>query len=825
MVCGKKVEYKPGWDCHGLPIEWKVEEEWRKQNKNPRDDVAGFRQACRDYADKWQKTQLNEFKRLGINANWDNPYTTMDFKSEARIVGELHSAVMKGLIYSADRPVMWSPVEKTSLAEAEVEYKTVTTTSAYVAFNITSDNYCYGEKVIIWTTTPWTLPGNEAVAFSHDAVYAVVKHQGVDYLVGCNQDCIPMVPDSWEKWELVQTLMGCNLGNLTVTNPFGKTVPVIAADFVTMDTGTGFVHIAPGHGKDDFALGKSHNLPIYSVVDDNGCMTNSPDGINGVHVYKASDAVIALLGDAVVATKQITHEYPHSWRSKKPVIFKTTPQWFMKIDPIRDAALSAASEVEYYPASGRNRLVSMIESRYDWCLSRQRMWGVPMMLLVHDNGTVLGNETGQFYASRAHEFHEWVYRRVEEEGCDWWLITSVEEITKQFDASTGGGWFTRGEVFTKVTDVLDVWFDSGCVHTFTPNQIADVYIEGTDQHRGWFQSSLLELVATRARAPFKALVTHGFVMADKGVKMSKSEGNVTHPSYVIDKYGADVLRMWVACSDYQNDLVINETVLTRTQDMFLRIRNTFRFLLGNIGSDHQGELVYDDLPNLEKYVLHELVNTHSAVTEAMDAYNFNAAFRAAFHFCDTTLSSFYFDVRKDSLYCDSKNSTKRNMTIQTMIVVLKTLCQWFAPVIPFTVQEVHQHYNCNTNWMVFPNQWNNSEIATVFVTILNVRRQVLAEIERKRKPKAERGPDDIGSSLDASLIFKVGTEDMKSALSSVDMAEICITSHAGIHYQPGMSFDVVVNHAKGEVCDRCRQYHVHLTNQLCDRCHTAEKGE
>jgi isoleucyl-tRNA synthetase len=851
---GHKIDFRPGWDCHGLPIEWKVEEEWRKAKKDPRADVVAFRADCRAYAQRWLNIQREQFKRLGVAANWDNPYTTMAYAHEAQIVSELHTIAKSGALYQGYKPVMWSPVEKTSLAEAEVEYENVTTTSAYVAFKVDGEGMTIcGSPVhmLIWTTTPWTLPGNEAVAFSPSVYYTMLR-KVVDgetsYFVVAADRADELCKLGLDRFGDDSWLPNCGSwfrDNIKLVHPLsGKTVPLLPADFVTAETGTGLVHIAPGHGKDDFDLGQRHNLPIYSVVDDNGCMTDAaPEGVCGLHVYKASEAVLAVLGDALVATKTLTHEYPHSWRSKKPVIYKVAPQWFIHVgDDLKETVRKELNNVEFFPPQGRNRITSMVESRGDWCVSRQRMWGVPMMLLVRDDGKLMGHEPDdnalcrgiEFFEARASEFNEWVVARINAEGCDWWLTESVEEITHRMNVETGSGWFLAGEHarFTKVTDVLDVWFDSGCTHAFAIKDRANLYLEGSDQHRGWFQSSLLESVLTTGRAPYDALLTHGFVLDHKGEKMSKSKGNVVHPEDVIKKHGVDVLRLWVAASNYHDDLRIGDQIMERVADSYKRIRNTLKWLLGNL-RDHDGGrfIQYDTLPSLEKYVLHHVVTTNEIVKKAYREYDFNTVYRAVYGFCNEVLSSLYFDIRKDRLYCDGANDPAREQTMAVLELVTDNLLGWLAPITPFAVTEATplfygEQYDQSIHRLVdLPMEWQDHALASHWDMALTVRAKVLEAVERKRKPKDERGPDDIGASLEAS-VFATLSQNYMDALKDIDMAEVCIVSHFDVNRSVGAQpegIEITVHRAKGHKCARCWKV-VPDIEHLCDRC-AAVEGE
>ena len=829
QMLGKDSNYVPGWDCHGLPIEWKIEEKYRKKGAN-KDDVpiAEFRQECRDFAEHWIDIQRVEFKRLGIEGDWDNPYTTMTYPAEAQIVRELGKFLMNGSLYRGAKPVMWSVVEKTALAEAEIEYHDHTSNTIFVRFPVTDaskSDIAKGADVVIWTTTPWTIPGNRAIAFSAKDSYVRLKITGVSDEAQENwqtqagdeiivaEALIGQVVETTgiEAHEITATFKGSDLAGTICQHPFNGQgydfeVPLLAANFVEMDTGSGFVHIAPGHGADDWELGIANGIAVPDTVGGDGLYFDHVPLFAGVHVFKADDVVIEAMKEAkaLLANGKINHSYPHSWRSKAPLIFRNTPQWFisMESDNLRDKALRAIKDTEFYPASGRNRLHGMIAERPDWCVSRQRAWGVPITVFVH-------KESGEVLRDQA--VLDRIIEAVEAEGADAWFSADPTRFL-------GDGY--EAEDYEKIDDILDVWFDSGSTHSFVLEQRDDLqwpaslYLEGTDQHRGWFHSSLLESCGTRGRAPYDAVLTHGFVMAEDGQKMSKSLGNITAPQEVVEQHGADILRLWVVGSDYSDDLRIGKEIVKHHSDIYRRLRNTLRFLLGNLnGFDEAEKLPVNEMPELDRWVLHRIYELDAMIRKACDKFEFHSLFTELHNFCAVDLSAFYLDIRKDALYCDSADAIARRAARTVLDQLFNCLTAWFAPFICFTAEEAwlarFPDDNDSVHLRLFPDipkTWKNNELAAKWEKIRDLRRVVTGALEIERAEKR------IGSSLQANPVI-FATADFISALDGLDLAEIAITSNAQLSEGdvPEGAFTVEdvpgvggqPNLAEGEKCVRC----------------------
>ena len=833
QMLGKDSNFVPGWDCHGLPIEWKIEEKYRKAGED-KDAVpiVEFRQECREFAAKWIDIQREEFKRLGCVGDWDNPYTTMTFQAEAQIVRELGKFLMNGALYKGAKPVMWSVVEKTALAEAEVEYHDHTSTTIWVKFPVvkSENENLENASIVIWTTTPWTMPGNRAVAYGEEIEYVVV--QVVDLAEdSLAQDAGKFVvaSDLLNAFQAaagirgtvtVATFKGSDLAGTICRHPFHGQgydfeVPALAAGFVDTETGAGFVHIAPGHGADDWELGMKNGIAVPDTVDGDGLFFDDVPLFAGKHVFKVNPDVVEALKDcgALLASGKLTHSYPHSWRSKAPLIFRNTAQWFISMDNtgLREQALKAVDETRFVPAMGQNRLRGMIETRPDWCVSRQRAWGVPITVFVH-------HESGEPLRDEA--VLERIVEAVEAEGADAWFAS---------DASRFLGPDYKAEDYHQVMDILDVWFDSGCTHSFVLEHRDDLkwpaslYLEGSDQHRGWFHSSLLESCGTRGRAPYEAVLTHGFVMAEDGHKMSKSRGNVVSPQDVVDKYGADILRLWVVGSDYSEDLRIGPEILKQHADIYRRLRNTLRFLLGNLdGFDESERLDPAQMPELERWVLHRLSELDRMLRKACDDFQFHYLFSELHNFCAVDLSAFYFDIRKDGLYCDRADSVTRRAARTVLDQVFNCLCAWLAPFICFTAEEAW--LSCNpgednsVHLLLFPHipeEWRDDELAEKWKTVRDVRRVVTGALEKARADKI------IGSSLQAApVVFNDSRLENIVRDQNIDWAEICITSGIEMKDMSEFSSDdpnadsfslindvpgvaVEVHMAKGEKCQRC----------------------
>ncbi|MGV2108341.1 isoleucine--tRNA ligase [Agrobacterium vitis] len=843
---GFDSNYVPGWDCHGLPIEWKIEEKYREKGKDKNEvPINEFRQECRDFAAGWIKVQSEEFKRLGIEGDFENPYTTMNFHAEARIAGELLKIAKSGQLYRGSKPIMWSVVERTALAEAEVEYHEVESDAIWVKFpvvdgasvvdmvvsrggpvspsdipmspNSLSDVHA---SVVIWTTTPWTIPGNRAISYSSKIEYGLyeVTAAANDFGPQPGEKLIfgdKLAAEAFAKAKLdfkrLRTVAADELKQTVCAHPLANlgydfAVPLIDGDHVTDDAGTGFVHTAPSHGREDFdawmsaarsleARGISSKIPF--TVDDAGFYTEDAPGFgpsaeggaarvmddNGKKGDANERVIKALIAaNNLFARGRIKHDYPHSWRSKKPVIFRNTPQWFVYMDKelgdgttLRSRALGAIDDTRFVPAAGQNRLRAMIEGRPDWVLSRQRAWGVPISVFADEAGEVLQDETVNARILEAFEV----------EGADAWFADGAKER------------FLEGvpnqDRWTQVRDILDVWFDSGCTHTFTLEDRpdlkwpTDVYLEGSDQHRGWFHSSLLESCATRGRAPYNAVITHGFTMAEDGRKMSKSIGNTISPQDVMAQSGADILRLWVMNTDYWEDQRLGKAIIQTNVDAYRKIRNTVRWMLGTLAHDHGEDIAYEALPELEKLMLHRLAELDVLVRDSYDAFEFKKITRALTDFANVELSAFYFDIRKDALYCDAPSSPRRRASLFVIRKLFDCMVLWLAPMLPFTTEEAWLSRNPDAvsvhleQFPAIPAQWLNQVLDGKWAKIRKVRSVVTGALEVERKDKR------IGSSLEAAPVVHIADADLLAALEGQDFAEICITSAISVVQGEGPS--------------------------------------
>jgi isoleucyl-tRNA synthetase len=876
QMLGYDSNYVPGWDCHGLPIEWKIEEEYRAKGKN-KDAVPinEFRAECRAFAEHWLSVQREEFKRLGVEGDWAHPYTTMSFAAEAQIARELMKFAANCTLYRGSKPVMWSVVEKTALAEAEVEYEDYTSDTVWVKFPVA---YAFGEEkrfkglekayrgasIVIWTTTPWTIPGNRAISYSPKIAYGLYRVTDAP-------------PENWAKpgdlliladtlaaevfkqarvtaFEKVRAVPAEDLAQLAAAHPlkgyaggYEFVVPLLAGDHVSDDAGTGFVHTAPGHGREDFDVwtanareleGRGINSAIPYTVDENGAFTDHAPGFTGARVLTgkgekgdANNAVIKELTDKgmLIARGRLKHQYPHSWRSKKPVIFRNTPQWFIAMDKpfdlplrgdrpdtLRHRALHAIKQTRWVPPQGENRINGMIENRPDWVISRQRAWGVPIAVFVREVGA------GSVEILQNEEVNKRIGDAFEAEGADAWYKEGARE---RFLGSLAN------EAWQKVDDILDVWFDSGSTHAFTledPRQFPTLagirrkkdggddtvmYLEGSDQHRGWFHSSLLESCGTRGVAPFDVVLTHGFVLDEHGRKMSKSLGNTVAPQDVMKQSGADILRMWVCASDYADDIRIGPEILKTTVDTYRKLRNTIRWMLGNLVHFRaEDRVAVEKMPELERLMLHRLAELDAQVRQAYAEFDYKRIFATLNQFMTVDLSAFYFDIRKDALYCDPYSSVTRKAALTVIDQVFRCTVTWLAPMLCFTTEEAWvQRYpgeDSSVHLEVFPDlpDYRDDALAEKWRKVRTVRRVVTGALE------VERAAKRIGSSLEAAPVVYVSDPDLFAALVDVDLAEVSITSGATLVEGEGPAeafrlddvkgVAVVPNLAEGTKCAR-----------------------
>jgi isoleucyl-tRNA synthetase len=814
QMAGYDANYIPGWDCHGLPIEWKIEEEHRAKKRNAAKEsvpILEFRAECRAYAAHWMSVQASEFRRLGVEGDWRDRYATMDANSEAAIAGEICKFLLNGALYRGLRPVMWSPVEKTALAEAEIEYHDHTSTTIWVRFPVLRSPVpaLGGAAVAIWTTTPWTMPGNRAVAAGPEFDYAVIRVDAVadgslaragEKLVIAEALLATVAKDAGiTAHSVLATVKGADLAGTIMAHPlrghgYEQDTPLLLGDFVTTEAGTGFVHIAPGHGEDDFDLGRANGLEVPETVGDDGTFNPWVPLFAGEHVYKAADFIASELtkAGALLARGKIVHSYPHSWRSKAPLIFRATPQWFVRMDgpeQIRQKALDAIDATHFVPDRGRNRIGSMVASRPDWCVSRQRAWGVPITVFVE-------KRTGEPLRDPA------VVQRITEafaaEGADAWYASDPGRFL---------GPDRNPEDYEQVMDIVDVWFESGSTHAFVLEARglpwpADLYLEGSDQHRGWFQSSLLEAVGTRGRAPFKAVLTDGFVLDEHGRKMSKSLGNVVAPEAVAKQYGVDILRLWVMMSDTTEDLRIGPEILKQQSELYRRLRNTLRWVLGSLDGFSEAErMPVAEMPELERWVLHRLTELDARIRTAVDTYDWTGIYPDLHNFCSVDLSAFYFDVRKDALYCDRPDSLRRRAARTVLDHLHRCLCTWLAPVLCFTAEEawgarfgddasVHLE-----QFPTLPADWHDDALATKWESIRAIRRRITVPIEESRKANV------IGSSLQAAVDLPLNA-DHEHLLDEAAWAEIAIVS--SVRIVPDMDEPPSkVTLASGDKCARC----------------------
>jgi len=812
---GKDSVYVPGWDCHGLPIEWKIEEQYKKNKKNKNDvPIVEFRRECRDFANKWIKVHKDQFRRLGVIGDWKNYYSTMSFDAEAQIVRELGKFLKEGSLYRGYKPVLWSTVEKTALADAEVEYMDHVSDTIYSAFPIkkTNINEIEGSNIIIWTTTPWTIPANKALAYNSSLKYLVVKiNDDGDFknkkIIVAKELLETLIKDCEIKsFDIVKEFLGKEFKGTICSHPFldigySYDIPMLEARFVTTEQGSGIVHCAPSHGPDDFNLCLNNNIKALETVDDDGKYTKNIIKFEGIHIFKANPIVIENLKNQkkLLSRGKLTHSYPHSWRSKAPLVHRATAQWFISMEShdLRKKSLKAIDETTFYPSKAKERIKSMIETRPDWCVSRQRVWGVPLpIFLSKKNGEALIDD----------EVFENIAKIFEKEGSDCWFSDDAQKFLGQK---------YKSQDYDKISDIVEVWFDSGSTHSYVLEKRDDLkwpasmYLEGSDQHRGWFHSSLLESCGTRGRAPFESILSHGFVVDGKGLKMSKSTGNVILPEEILKKYGADILRIWVASSNYAEDLRIDYSILDQHAESYRKIRNTFRYLLGNIQDDYIEknfeDLNIEELPDLEQYMLHRIYLINKNFYNYFNSYNFHNLYKELLNFCTVELSAFYFDIRKDLLYCDPIDSKKRLDCILVLNIILNCLLKWFAPILSFTTEEIYRLINKEEensihlkSFIKIPENWKNEEINLNWEKINKIRDEANISIESQRSSKA------IGSSLEADIQIKL-KKDYYNIAKNNDFSEICITSSASVTQDDKIEGDiqVICKKAEGTKCPVC----------------------
>ncbi|MDR2724357.1 MAG: isoleucine--tRNA ligase [Holosporaceae bacterium] len=824
---GFDTPFVPGWDCHGLPIEWKIEEQLRENGQRKEDiPVSKFRDLCKDFAERWIDVQREGFKRLGVNGDWENPYLTMNNEAEAQVIRQISKFVLNGTLYRGERPVFWSVVEQTALADAEIEYMEKSSSSIYVAFEVKSspieflkDSYC-----IIWTTTPWTIPGNRAISYSANIIYCLLKEKEKKIIIAKN------LVENFSRTtsiscEILREFSGELLEKAICRHPFYKSgydfdVPLIHGEHVETSAGTGLVHTAPGHGIEDFSVCKKFGIKVPATVNEAGIYYDDIPLFAGKHIFKIDEIMLQALDcvDSLLFKSTLKHSYPHSWRSKAPLIFRTTPQWFIGMDNtgLRQKALEEIEKIRWIPKQGYNRIKAFVENRGDWCVSRQRVWGVPIPLFIE-------KLTGE------------PLRDAE-------VINRIADI---FAREGSNAWFSRDphfflgdkykiEDYEQVQDTLDVWFESASTHAYVlrkedVNFQADMYVEGSDQHRGWFQHSLLNSCGASGNSPFKAVMTHGFIVDEKGRKMSKSLGNVVTLDDIVKNLGADIFRMWVSCSDFTQDLKLGTNILKQLEDVYKKLRNTLKYMLGALaGYDVSVEFVsYDELPDLEKWALHRLTEIHEELMSCIDLYDINKYFSTLYIFCSGDLSSFLFDIRKDCLYCEHKDNPTRKAYRYVLNVLFQHIIRWLAPIIVFTAEEAWLSFYQSSsvhleNFLTPSKEWSNRKLCEKINKIKEIRKSITTALEISRKSKI------IGSSLQARVVIF----DPDNILPTKDESfweEVTITSVLKIENTPipdGAFIDeelknigVIITVAEGTKCERCWKASTTLNEEkICERC-------
>ena len=840
-MSGRLCHYVPGWDCHGLPIEHQVDKNLGKKKAGM--SQAEIRQACRRYAEKFVAIQRDEFERFGVFGEWDRPYLTMNYPYEGEIVRSLSRFVANGTLVKSKKPIYWCAPCSTALAEAEVEYEDESSPSIYVKFTLNEDlgdlyPFLAGVEtaLAIWTTTPWTIPANLAVCLNPDLDYVALKTEAGILIVAAGLKDTFIAESELKEVEILGDIRAAELENHTCQHPlYERDSLVILGDHVTLEAGTGCVHTAPGHGQEDYEVGLRYNLEVYAPVDDRGCFTDEVEFFAGQFVFKANPNVIEKLKEfgKLIAEKPLSHSYPHCWRCKKPIIFRSTEQWFISMEKggLRQQALAAINKIKWVPSWGRERIYGMIENRPDWCVSRQRIWGVPITVFNCEKcGHVVVDEKIMLKIADLFTEH----------GADIWFEKDAAFfLPDNFTCEACGA-----SEFVKEGNILDVWFDSGVSFAavlknrdYLGGIPADLYLEGSDQHRGWFHSSLLAAVGTTGMAPYKSVLTHGFVVDGKGKKMSKSSGNVVAPEKVIKRYGAEILRLWVAAQDYRDDIRISDEILSRLVEAYRRIRNTFRFLLGNLSDFNPATntLNYDELQEIDRYILHELQKLQQRVLKAYDDYEFHVIYHAVHNFCAITLSSFYLEIVKDRLYTLRADNPARRSTQTILYTVLDTLVRLCAPILSFTTDEVWQHMPESKpgesvhlyEFSKLPQEYDNGPLAATWDELLILRRQVLKVLEEARQNKV------IGNSLEARVELKAKGEAAKlleryreqlADIFIVSQATLAAMSDSDTASEENPELSITVKAAAGSKCNRCWCYSEELTEadaefpEVCPKC-------
>lgn len=847
-MSGHYSHYVPGWDCHGLPIEHKVDSDLKAREKGL--SAIKIRKACREYAGKYIDIQRDEFRRLGVFGDWENPYLTMAYPYEARITREFGAFVDNGSVYKKKKPVYWCASCGTALAEAEVEYHDHTSPSVYVSFPFTDDP---GERipelsgtptsVAIWTTTPWTIPANLAIALHPDLTYVAIRSN--DGAIIAAQDLAAHLASAMETGEpdIIASFQGKVLEGLRTRHPlYNRESIIVLADYVTLEAGTGCVHTAPGHGQDDYETGLKYDLEVYAPVDDEGRFTKDVEFFAGQFVFDANKNVISKLAEksALLARTEVDHSYPHCWRCKSPIIFRATEQWFISMshNELRSGSLDAINSVQWIPSWGQKRIYQMIENRPDWCISRQRSWGSPITIFycIDCDETLMTKQICNHVADL-----------MEENGADIWFTESAEDLLPAGTSCPS----CEGKSFRKDVNILDVWFDSGVSHAAVLEDRedlpwpADMYLEGSDQHRGWFHSSLLASVGTRGKPPYREVLTHGYVVDGNGRKMSKSMGNVISPQDIIKKYGAEIIRLWVAAEDYRDDIRISQEILQRLSEAYRRIRNTCRYLLGNLSDfDPDTDTVpFEEMDELDRWALLRFSQVTDRITSAYGTYQYHIVFHTLHNFCVVDLSNFYLDVLKDRMYASTADSSIRRSGQTAFLKIAEGIVRLMAPVLPFTAEEVWENLPGDRPESIFldefpavEDRWQDQELENRYNELLKIREVVTKALEEERQEKR------IGNSLEASLKLYVKGETVSSFLTSFgeNLADLFIVSGAAVETvdeipsdarcdETVAGFGVQVLPAQGEKCERCWKYKPEVGTfsdhpGICSRCHGAIEG-